>query len=97
MIVRCLDDHESTLVSRTANVAIEGGGALEPIVTSSSQKKGESFWATPWPYVIAGTLLVSGGVTLIVMTHKPDVDTLPIKVIGAPLSAGSAAQWFGNR
>ncbi len=100
LIVRGLDDHESTLVTRTASVAIEGGAPSESPLAGSptrpSPAAGKSFWATPWPYVIAGTLLVSGGVTLIVMTHHPDVDTLPIQINGAPLSPG-AVRSFGGR
>ncbi len=104
IIVRALDEHESTLVSRVANIAIEGGGPVlaDPVTglpkdpSTTKKGKGKSFWATPWPYIIGGTLLVSGGITLIVMTRFPDVDTQPIKIIGAPVSAGMAPRWAGG-
>jgi tetratricopeptide (TPR) repeat protein len=99
LIVRGLDDHESTLVTRTATLQLEASASSDGPSAQSprpSTVSGRSFWATPWPYIIAGTLLVSGGVTLIVMTHHPDVDTLPVQINGAAVKAG-AARSFGGR
>jgi hypothetical protein len=99
VIVRGLDDHESTLVTRTANVAIEGGGSpSDPVIAEPSNhtSKGKGFWKTPWPYIIAGTLLVSGGVTLIILTRHPDVDTLPIHINSLAVSAGEARSLGGR-
>jgi len=68
--VDALDDHDNQLAVASTRVTVSGA----PVAATSETEKpsgGTSFWKSPWPYVIGGTLLAAGGVGLYFAVRSP--------------------------
>jgi len=67
--IDALDVHDNQLASAESRVKVRStptSTGTSPFVASSG-----SFWSTPWPYLIGGTLLAAGGVGAYFLLRPP--------------------------